>query len=169
MTPKQHPPQTHAGFDAPNRREKATGDGPRLPDPEQVEAAAWIESFAAEYRSFAQNDLAKLKDALLAAQIETMDRTPHLQALQRVAHDMRGQGASFGYPLITHIADALCRYLGRPIDASAVDLTVCTVHVDALQAIIQHEITGDGGELGQNVVDGINRLVQTSVFRSDIG
>jgi hypothetical protein len=106
---------------------------------------------------------------LLAAQIETVDRTPHLQALQRVAHDMRGQGASFGYPLITHIADALCRYLGRPVDTSAIDLAVCAVHVDALRAIIQHEITGDGGKLGQNIVDGVNRLVQTSVARRDSG
>jgi hypothetical protein len=59
--------------------------------------------------------------------------------------------------------DALCRYLGHPLDTGTVDLTICAIHVDALQVVIYNDITADGGDLGNKVLDGIERVAEKTV------
>ena len=80
------------------------------------------------------------------------------QALHGIAHNIKGQGASFGYPLITDIGASLCRFLKERSAASETELQIMQAHVRAMQEIVSNEIAGDGGDLGGQLLDKLRNL-----------
>ena len=66
-------------------------------------AEAAIASLATEYVDVVDGDLANLQAAADGLVSEPQNREAHLKRIFAIAHDMKGQGGSFGYPLITTI------------------------------------------------------------------
>ncbi|WP_439575550.1 Hpt domain-containing protein [Phreatobacter sp.] len=62
--------------------------------------------------------------------------------LYRAAHDIRGQAATFGYPLAASVADSLCRLLDGIADDRRVPVGLVSQHVDAIGAIVREQATG---------------------------
>lgn len=97
-----------------------------------------------------------------------------LDTLYRLAHDVRGQAASVGYPMATKVAQSLCGVIeacqggpsgaAAPIpmarDTSKLGSRALRAHVDALAAIAQNRCSGDGGETGRKVVAALASLVE---------
>ncbi len=163
MKVTKHPSGEYEIIELPNTLKEKVGDGDGIAAARLAAAEAEIEALAQDYLSWVQLDLVRLRDALRAAQASPDDNAVYLEALYTTAHDMRGQGGSFGYPLVTNIAGALCRYLGHPVDPAKIDLEVCAIHVDALHAVIQNRIDGDGGATGAKMLEGIERVVGKSL------
>jgi len=65
-----------------------------------------------------------------------------------IAHDIKGQAATFGYPLVTAIANRLCRL----IEAGPADITAIAAHVDAIAAAVAQRLGGDGGDEGRRLL-----------------
>ncbi len=81
----------------------------------------------------------------------------------RWAHEMRGSGASFGFPLVTRIGDSLCRYIDALPPRGIADATVVCSHADALRAVISADARGDGGDLGQALAAELGQLVDRAI------
>ncbi|PWC44373.1 response regulator [Azospirillum sp. TSO22-1] len=145
-------------FELPNRLGAKVGVGPRDPVPALPEsvleaAEAEIQSRAGDYATW------------IAAEVEEMARrvdrlgadSRHIAGLvvdiNRSAHEMRGQGGIFGYPLITQVAKSL-------YEATSGGLKVVTpneqllfkAHVDAIKAVMHGRVSGDGGATGQQLL-----------------
>jgi chemotaxis protein histidine kinase CheA len=60
-----------------------------------------------------------------------------LDELFRAAHDIRGQAATLGFPLVAAIAESLCRLLEHTHDPQRIPLPLIDQHVDAVRAIIR--------------------------------
>ena len=113
-----------------------------------------VAALADDYLRSVQNDIVRLVSAYEKAQADESQRDAHLQMLFQVSHDIKGQGATFGYPLLTQIGSFLCHY----IEAGASDLRVISAHVDALRAIVAARMTGDGGVAGRTLISQLERL-----------
>lgn len=59
------------------------------------------------------------------------------QELFRAAHDIKGDAATFGYPVAAAAADSLCRILEHAPDAAAIPTELLAMHVSAVQAIVR--------------------------------
>lgn len=59
--------------------------------------------------------------------------------LFRAAHDIKGQGMTFGYPKAAEAAESLCRLLEHSPDATRIPMTLIDQHVDAVRAIIRED------------------------------
>jgi HPt (histidine-containing phosphotransfer) domain-containing protein len=57
--------------------------------------------------------------------------------LFRAAHDIKGQAATFGYPIAAVAADSLCRLLEHTPDQQRIPLALIDQHVDGVRAIIR--------------------------------
>jgi chemotaxis protein histidine kinase CheA len=79
-----------------------------------------------------------------------------------IAHNMKGQGSTFGYPLLSRIANSLCRYLEWAGETKRGDLDLLRLHLDCLGAIVEHEIKGDGGALGLKLAEGLENAAARS-------
>lgn len=72
----------------------------------------------------------------------------------RVAHDLKGQGSTFGYPLITQIAGLLCDFIRSAASAPSADLVrVIRAHLAALNLVLKQDIKGDGDVAARNLVE----------------
>ncbi|HWA42188.1 MAG TPA: Hpt domain-containing protein [Hypericibacter adhaerens] len=119
-----------------------------------------VAELSADYQNWALLDLGKAEQALAEARGDTGAAEPALQRLYGIAHDMKGQGGSFGFPLVTHVAQSLCRLLVAPGSSSrhiaplADDATygLIEVHLKALRLILEKSVRGEGGEVGQKLV-----------------
>lgn len=57
--------------------------------------------------------------------------------LFRAAHDIKGQAATFGYPIAAEAAESLCRLLEHAPDQQRIPLPLIDQHVDGVRAIIR--------------------------------
>jgi hypothetical protein len=62
-----------------------------------------------DYTGHAQTNLTRLMVAY--DRVQGAERAGALHDMFEIAHDMRGEGGSFGFPLVTQIGDILCKYL----------------------------------------------------------
>ena len=118
---------------------------------EYEKAMAVLNDLAKDYLVWVQEDLQKLKDAYQRAlSLGGDNRTDVIRnELFRTAHDMKGQGATFGYDLVTYIGNHLCRYIERFDSFNENEMLAIDIHINALQQIIEQQLIGEGGSLGE--------------------
>lgn len=129
-------------------------------DPETLaRAQAMIASMRDDYLTWAQEDLTALFAALDALDGNTGDPAATKAEVFRVAHDMKGQGGSFGFALITIVGNGLCRFLektGDPLTAN--QRATVRAHAESLRHILAERIEGDGGEAEAAMLDRLDQM-----------
>jgi chemotaxis protein histidine kinase CheA len=69
------------------------------------------------------------------------------QALFLAAHDIKGDGKTFGFPEVARAADSLCRLIEHSPNLKKIPLTIIDQHVDAIRAIVREHARADIGEI----------------------
>lgn len=64
-------------------------------------------------------------------------------ALFLAAHDIKGQAATFGFPLVAPVADSLCRLIEHTPEMARLPFALIDQHVDAIRAITTKNTRGD--------------------------
>jgi HPt (histidine-containing phosphotransfer) domain-containing protein len=67
--------------------------------------------------------------------------------LFHAAHDIKGQAATFGFPLVVLAADSLCRLIEHTPDVTRIPVKLVDQHVDAVRAIYHEYAHSDAKEL----------------------
>ncbi len=128
-------------------------------DPEKAFAQAdkIIKNMSSEYLNKLGEDVILL-EKLGAAYIK--DRSEQsLESLFRLVHNMRGQGATFGYPLITEIGRSFCRYVKELDESKQVKPALIDQHVAAMRVVYKQSIQGAGDQVSKQVVAALNEVV----------
>jgi hypothetical protein len=121
-----------------------------------AQAKAVVEARAQQYPATVLVDVGLMEHALAAADGDPEQCAAHLQHLSGIAHDMSGQGATYGYPLITKMAASLVEF-SRSCAGSDEDREVIGIHLQALRAVAEGDLTGDGGPAGRELVDALRQ------------
>jgi hypothetical protein len=147
----------------PNHKLKAKAAGPNSMTKEQAlgRAEAVVKSRAAEFHQVSIASIAMLADFWHATAKKPGDfEEKDVRTLAKMAHDLKGQGATFGYPLVTDVAASLFKLLDRPPLKHPAFKEVIEVHVSTLQVIIAHNMRGDGGGAGQALLKGVSAAAE---------
>jgi hypothetical protein len=122
-----------------------------------AKAEAAVAEMAADYHVWAAEDLARMREAAVA--LRELPSVERGRALYAVAHDVKGQGGSFGYPLITRIATCLCRLLYRRESFDSRHLDAVDAHLDALAVVIGQRLAGEQKGAGAALAGQLELLV----------
>ena len=132
-------------------------------------AEAAVADLAKSYVSWALADVDKCVDLLASARNAkgvadlpngaVDDRVIATQALYAIAHNIKGQGSSFGFPFMTRLGDSLCRLTRAKRPFPDADLDLVAAHLDAMRLVLSQEIRGDGGALGDKLAQRLETLV----------
>ncbi len=147
------------------KRVKTTGSGVVSADVLK-RAENVIIKLADDYLDWAKSDLIRLQYTYEQL-IENVDnRQENLDLMYTLVHDMKGQGGTFGYTLMTRVGDQLCRFIDHLDDTVSISLQDETIqiHIDAMRMVLTSKIRGDGGDLGKQVLKGIE-AVQKKIRR----
>lgn len=132
-------------------------------DDEDLEAALRaaeeaVAELAANFTVWAGEDLDRAAAALERAKLAPGTNQSHLSEVFGICHNIKGQAGSFGYDLMTRIAGMLCDYIRDIGDAGQEALGIVDGHLMALRFILDNEIEGDGGEVGQKLIDKLSAV-----------
>lgn len=121
---------------------------------ESALAAANMElaSMESDYSDWVLDSIAKLQRAVKELKEQPKNYWKYYTLINNIAHDLRGQGETFGYPLITILGKSLFDYtrIQTPPDDRFIELI--RSHIDSIQAVLRERIKGQGGDVGMVIV-----------------
>jgi hypothetical protein len=139
---------------------KVTKGGPGAVDLAAIERAeSVIASMADDYLDWVEEDLIKISQAQADLKANRDDSENRLDKVFQIAHDMKGQGGSFGYDLMTILGNDLCRFIEGKETASDIDVEVIDLYIGTMQIVISKRMSGDGGAAGNQVLSGLAAVV----------
>lgn len=146
-----NPPQTLSA--------KVEVGGPGAVDMAVLERAEQvIADLATEYLDWVQEDLENIQEAMGKLKTDGDQAETHLERIFSISHDIKGQGGSFGYDLMTIVGDDLCRFVEKMTEPDTAMLDVIQVHIDTMKLIIKNNMKGDGGGEGVRLLKGLDMV-----------
>jgi len=135
--------------------------GPGAVDAATLEKAEQaIASMSDQYLDWVHDDIVKIDAAYADLVAASGDRKVEVDRVFQVSHDMKGQGGSFGFDLVTAIANQLCRLIEKMENTGSKELEAIRVHIDAIKLVIAQKVKGDGGKAGEQIMVGLEKVVQ---------
>ena len=137
-------------------KKKVKTGGPGAVDLDTLERAeAVIADMTDNYMEWVAKDLAKIHRALEDLKGEKKDHKDALARIFQLSHDMKGQGGSFGYTLMTILGGTLCNFVENLEDAGPAEVEVIQLHINAMDLVIAKQMKGDGGKEGEQLLKGL--------------
>lgn len=126
-------------------------------NPEDLEKLAMeaMSDLAAKFPAWASGDVQKIKQYLAEAS-GTFGEERTIIIRQRVypkAHDLKGQGTTFGYPLITDIGSHMCKLMTSKTTFSAADILTLKNDANMMETVLWKKLKGDGGVKGAQILE----------------
>ncbi|MBM3557237.1 MAG: hypothetical protein FJX47_16985 [Alphaproteobacteria bacterium] len=148
------------------RQRVGASGGPDLKDA-VAQATKAIEPFSKNFLEQIRGDIARLNTILRVIEHRAEEIGRHRSSLFAIAHELRGQAGTFGYPLATAVADTFYKYLDHRDSLEPEDAKLVTLQIHALLAVFREDIQGSGGAIG----DELRALLEKLIARlgSDVG
>lgn len=123
-----------------------------LPLEAMQRALSTLDKAVEDYADWARKYVQELVQAYTEAFTNVKPRRVGLKRINEIAHELRGQGGTFGYPLVSDFSKSLYYYTiaGSREDDNA--LGIVKAHIDALRAVISGKIEGRGGRIGDELL-----------------
>ena len=123
-----------------------------------AKAEAALKAMSAQFGQWLQDEITKLDQA--QAEIRAKGYTPHTaEALYFRAHDLKGLGATYQYPLVTRIAGSLCRMMDDADRRMQAPVAILDAHIDAIRAVVRDEIQTDEHPVGRELAETLEARV----------
>lgn len=119
-----------------------------------------IKEMSGEGRDFLKGEAAELRAACAQAsgQSEALDPAD-CKRIMAAASSLRDVAGTFGYTLISEIANSLYTLVSNPSWANSQVLAVVDLHTDAIEAILRQNLKNDGGATGSAIVASLRKAV----------
>ena len=115
------------------------------------------------YVGWTQQALSRFKELLASRERADIDIDKLRRDLHRIAHDIKGMGGSFGFPLMTEFGTSLCLYLRDLPDGTPLIVELIDAHMEAMDLVLREGIKGDGGDRERSLVAALAKLVDNEV------
>jgi len=115
---------------------------------------------ADQYLEWVQDDIKRIDAAFAVLVAASGERKQELDDVFQVAHDMKGQGGSFGYDLVTAIGNQLCRLIEKLERVGDAEINAIKVHIDAIKLVIAQKMRGNGGKAGDQILIGLEKVME---------
>ena len=117
-----------------------------------------LKAMLTQFGQWLQDEIDKLDKA--QADIRAKGYTPETaEALYYRAHDLKGLGATYQYPLVTRMAASLCKMLDDPAKRMAAPVMILDAHVDAIRAVVRDGIQTDDHPTGRVLAQALEARV----------
>lgn len=150
-------PAQHIKPPKPLSRKVRPFGGP-TPDEAIARADRSVVRVRAEFVASMEDDVVEL-DRLYGAYRKTP--TPEqLTQIFRIAHNLRGLGATFHYELMTRLGTSMCRYITELPPGKTLEPVLLQVHIQAMKAVVRSHMEGKGDKISQDVATTLDLIVR---------
>ena len=129
-------------------------------DPAAIaKAEAALKSLASNFSQWLNDEIVKLEGARQQVRAEGIT-AESMENLYLRAHDLKGLGATYEYPLVTRIAGSLCKLIDDPDKRAEAPLFLVDAHIDAIKAAVKGGIQSDTHPTGHALVSALEQRVK---------
>lgn len=126
-----------------------------------AKAEAALKSLSGNFAAWLQDEVTKLEAA--RQQVKTDGATTEtLETLYLRAHDLKGLGATYEFPLITRMAGSLCKLIDDKDKRMEAPMVLIDAHIDGIKAAVRDGIKTDDHPVGKILVEELERRVSAS-------
>jgi HPt (histidine-containing phosphotransfer) domain-containing protein len=141
----------------PNFLKQKVKVAPGLLDELLARADRLVEGLQGEFEAGTELRIRRLSECFERRWLLQSSREASVLELRRLCHDIKGEAGSFGYPLLSDIADLFGNYL-RETPSAQQRREVVKGYIDAFQVVWTHKIRGEGGEVGRQLLASLMQL-----------
>jgi chemotaxis protein histidine kinase CheA len=105
-----------------------------------------IDDLKGEFTGWVMHDVDRLVEAGQAYVKQSNEET--LADLYRAAHDLKGQAATFDFPLIARVASSLCMLTDDTSYGLPLPLKLIEAHIDAIKVIVRDNLKDPSDQTG---------------------
>lgn len=111
-----------------------------------------LKAMSAQFGQWLQDEINKLDAAQAAIRAEGLNAQT-AEGLYFRAHDLKGLGATYQYPLVTRLAGSLCKLLDDPTKRANAPGRLLDAHIDAIKAVVRDQIQTDDHPVGRALAE----------------
>jgi len=119
-------------------------------------AEADFKEFGEDYADWAKSQVAALNEQYNACLKEGADYRRIFMKINELANDLRGQGATFGYPLVSDFSRSLCAITHSVVTFNKTRFDLIKTHLDSIDLVIRQRLEGDGGPMGKEIAKSLD-------------
>jgi hypothetical protein len=127
-------------------------------DPAAIaKAEAALKSLSGNFAQWLSDEITKLEAARQT--VKDGMTAEAMEGLYLRAHDLKGLGATYGFPIITRIAGSLCRLIDDKDKRMSAPMGLVDAHIDAIKAAVRDDIKDDSHPVGKILVQELEARV----------
>ncbi|WGM48284.1 hypothetical protein KOAAANKH_03181 [Brevundimonas sp. NIBR10] len=128
-----------------------------------AKAEAALKAMSSQFGQWLQDEITKLDAAQAAIRARGLNAETAEELYFR-AHDLKGLGSTYQYPLVTRLAGSLCKLLDEPGKRAEAPQALLDAHIDAIRAVVRDEIQTDDHPTGRILAETLEAKV--SAYRA---
>lgn len=129
-------------------------------DPAAIaKAEAALKSLSGNFVQWLNDEIGKLEGARATVKADGANHE-NMESLYLRAHDLKGLGATYGFPLITRIAGLLCRLIDDKSKRLQAPMVLIDAHIDAIKAAARDDIKTEEHPIGKILVQELEGRVR---------
>jgi hypothetical protein len=113
-----------------------------------AKAEAALKSLSGNFAQWLNDEIVKLEAARQEVRAQGLTAAT-VETLYLRAHDLKGLGATYEFPLITRLAGSLCKLIDDPATRLAAPMFLVDAHIDAIKACVRDDIKVDTHPVGK--------------------
>ncbi len=124
-----------------------------------AKAEAALADLSSQFGDWLLEEVKKLEDVQALIKVEGYTEENSEQLFYR-AHDLKGLGTTYGYPLITRLAGSLCKMLDEDDKRMQAPRKLVDAHLDAIRAAVRDQIKTDDNPTGKILCETLEARVK---------
>jgi hypothetical protein len=127
-----------------------------------AKAEAALKSLSSQFIQWLKDELTKLEAARAAIHDQGLTKET-ADKLYTHAHDLKGLGATYEFPIVTRMAGSLCKLLDTPEARLKAPMKLVDGHIDAIKAAVRDDIRDDQNPMGRILAEELERQVASYI------
>ncbi|KLN60749.1 hypothetical protein WH96_09695 [Kiloniella spongiae] len=132
--------------------------GPELEDI-VAKAEHALSEMEGDYEVLVGDEVTQISEFLQTAKNDPSEGAHCIKEIHTIGHNIKGQAATFSYPLLSLAAKSLCHFIQENAAVAEERLDLIEAHVNTMRIIISQKTKGDGGKEGQGLITALEEAV----------
>lgn len=127
-----------------------------------AKAEAALKSLSTQFAQWLLDEVGKLEGARAAIHAQGLSQATG-DRLYTHAHDLKGLGTTYEFPIITRMAGSLCKLIEEPAQRVKAPMVLVDAHINAIRAAVRDDIRDVSHPMGKVIAEELERQVAAYV------
>lgn len=142
-----------------NLKAKSSEPGGISPEEALKRGEHFVKQLKFEYEKWLIDDLKVLDDLLVEFKNNKEMREEAFKKIREKIHDVRSEGSTFGYSLISTIANSMCYLIVEAPNGEIPPYELFLIHMNSLRLVVEKNIEGTNSDGAKTLLKSLDAMV----------